>query len=85
MATFREFYLNISPKKTITPRQQFIDEICKVTKKCEKTVRCWISETQKPDALAQGIIAEKLQIPEGELFPEGNYNYHRRKQTPASK
>lgn len=83
MASFREHYLSIPNKKAITPKQKFIDEICDVTKKCEKTVRCWIAETQKPDALARSIIAKKLNIPTKELFPKGNYNYVR-KQTPAS-
>jgi hypothetical protein len=83
MATFREHYLSIPNKKAITPKQKFIDEICALTKKCEKTVRCWIAETQKPDALARSIIAQKLNMPVGELFPKENYTYVR-KQTPAS-
>jgi len=84
MATFREHYLSIPNKKAVTPKQKFIDDICAATKKCEKTVRCWIAETQKPDALARSIIAKKLNLAVEELFPEENYNYVR-KQTAASR
>jgi hypothetical protein len=83
MTTFREHYQSIPNKKAVTPKQKFIDDICAATKKCEKTVRCWIAETQKPDALARSIISEKLNICAGDLFPSENYNYVR-KQTPAT-
>lgn len=80
MATFRERYLSIRDRKELTPKQKFIEEICGATMKCEKTVRCWIAETQMPDPLAQRIISEKVGVPPEELFPRENYNYPRRKQ-----
>jgi hypothetical protein len=83
MTTFREHYQSIPSKKAVTPKQKFIDDICEATKKCEKTVRCWIAETQKPDALARSIISERLKISTKELFPCENYTYVRR-QTPAT-
>ncbi len=78
MTTFREHYLSIPSKTALTPKQQFIQDICEATKKCEKTVRCWIAETQKPDALTKSIIAEKLNLPVNELFPGEKYNYNRK-------
>ena len=84
MTTFREHYQSIPSKKAITPKQKFIDDICEATKKCEKTVRCWIAETQRPDALARSIISKKLNVCHSELFPCENYNYVR-KQTSATK
>ncbi len=73
MTTFRDYYQQLPSNKEISPRQKFIKRISEITKKSEKTIRCWISGSQKPDTLTQSIIEKELNIPCDELFSEEFY------------
>ena len=50
-------------KVSKAPKSAFVDQIASVTMKSTKTVRCWLSGAQKPDALAQAMIEKELGIP----------------------
>lgn len=69
--TFRGYYDALPDRKVSkAPKSAFVDQIALVTMKSTKTVRCWLSGAQKPDALAQAMIEKELGIPASELFPE---------------
>ncbi len=68
--TFREVYDSLPPRQTVkAPKQAFIDRIAAKTMKSEKTVRCWLSGAQKPDALTKSIIEKDLGCSGDVLFP----------------
>lgn len=58
-------------ERTVTvraPKTEFVKELAELTKSHPTTVKAWIYGAQKPDALKTSLIAEKLGIPESELF-----------------
>ena len=66
--SFKEIYLE--KKKSPSPAQAFINEICDVTLRKPATVRMWLNGTQSPDALAKRQIAEHLKVSVEVLFPK---------------
>lgn len=47
----------------------FIERCMKAAMVKEITVRCWLSGTRKPDALAQSALSREFGVPVEELFP----------------
>ena len=74
--TFRDIYRQITPKKKLSPKQEFVTEVAKVVLKSETTVRNWVAGVQVPDALSQKVLADyfskklKKEITADELFPK---------------
>ena len=66
--TFKEFYTEA--KNNPTPGQVFVRDIAKLTCSNEITVRLWISGRQRPDALAQRVLAEHFRTTPDALFPK---------------
>jgi transcriptional regulator with XRE-family HTH domain len=66
--TFREIYKSL-PKLQKAPKAAFIEEIASLCMCSEQTVRMWIQGVQKPDALKQSRISEKLGLNTDVLFP----------------
>ena len=64
--TFIDLYLERKAMKT--PAQEFVAEVASITHRSELTVRMWLSGQQKPDALAQSIIAEHFGVAVETLF-----------------
>ena len=64
---FREIYYQ--EKKKQSPARRFINTSASITKCDEKTVRFWISGTQKPAMPLRKIIAQHLGIDPNVLFP----------------
>lgn len=67
---FREFYDGLPKKAEVAPKTKFVKEIAKLCYKSEKTVRCWLAGTQKPDKQDRVILSKHLSIPENELFDD---------------
>lgn len=70
--TFKDYYL--AEGKKPTPRQAFIAEIARITKKSETTVKQWVNGIQTPDALTRHVIANRLKCDPETLFPTINKN-----------
>ena len=51
------------------PKTEFVEEIAALCMCSTKTVRMWIHGVQKPDALKQKMISDKLGVPADILFP----------------
>lgn len=66
--TFKELYEDI--KSLPTPAQAFISEIAELTCSNEMTVRMWLTGRQRPDALAQRVLAEHFKTSAEALFPK---------------
>lgn len=66
--TFIDLYRKEGEKPT--PRQAFVTEVAKVTKKAETTVRQWINGFTVPDALTVDVIARHFDCDPSVLFPE---------------
>lgn len=64
--TFKQLY--DEQKNKPTPAQEFIAEVAQITHKTEGTVKMWLCGQQKPDALAQSIIAEHFGVDVKYLF-----------------
>lgn len=64
--TFLDLYNERKSKPT--PAQEFVSEVAQITHRTESTVRMWLSGQQKPDALAQSIIAEHFNVSAETLF-----------------
>ncbi len=64
---FREYYQE--EKKKPSPAKQFIHRIASLTKCDEKTVKFWISGTQKPSMPLRKIIAQHFGVDTNVLFP----------------
>jgi hypothetical protein len=67
---FREFYDGLPKKAEVAPKTKFVKEIAKLCYKSEKTVRCWLAGTQKPDKQDRVILSKHLNIPENQLFDD---------------
>lgn len=65
---FRQIYDELPPKKAVSPKQAFVNEMADLCKVHPTTVRCWLAGAQKPDALRISLIAQRLGVPENELF-----------------
>lgn len=65
--TFKEFYEQV--KNQPTPAQEFINKIAELTCSNEVTVRMWIGGRQRPNALAQRVLAEHFGTTPDALFP----------------
>ena len=65
--TFLHLYLKEGEKPT--PRQAFITEVAKVTKKSPITIKNWINGRQVPDALTIEVIAKHFDCDPMTLFP----------------
>lgn len=68
MAKFKEIYDGLPKRTTKTPKGEFVENIARICMVSDVTVRCWLSGTQKPDALRQSIISKELGVPATELF-----------------
>ena len=56
--TFRQIYDNLPERSAVkAPKTRFVERIAALTKKSTKTVRCWLSGTQRPDALAMSVAS----------------------------
>lgn len=66
--TFKQLYLQA--KEQPSPAQVFIRKIADATCREASTVRQWLSGTQIPNAKAKERIAEILNKPVDELFPD---------------
>lgn len=64
--TLAELYHNLDPTP---PKTKFVRELAELCMCSEQTVRMWIQGVQRPDALKQNLISEKLGVPATELFP----------------
>lgn len=68
--TFSQMYKALPERSSVsTPKSEFVKRAAALTKKSEKTIRCWIAGTQKPDALAQSILEKEYNVPATYLFP----------------
>lgn len=67
--TFKDYYDALPPRAPMAPKRAFVQKIAKLCMRSEKTVYMWLMGVQKPDALAQSVIAKELGTPENELFP----------------
>lgn len=68
---FRGIYDSLPERRAVkAPKSAFVDRIAAVTMKSTKTIRCWLSGVQKPDALSRAMIEKELGVPASELFPE---------------
>ncbi len=67
---FRAHYDALPSKAEVAPKTKFIREIASICYKSEKTIRCWLAGTQKPDKQDRVILSEYLNIPEDQLFEE---------------
>lgn len=67
---FRKFYDSLPSKAEVAPKTKFVREIAEMCFKSEKTIRCWLAGTQKPDKQDRVILSEHLNIPEDQLFEE---------------
>jgi len=61
-------YDALPAKAPVAPKTAFVREMADLCKVSEKTVRCWLAGTQKPDRLRTSLIAQKLGVSENELF-----------------
>ena len=66
--TFAEVYKAL-PNVVKAPKSAFIEEIAELCLCSTQTVRMWIQGVQRPDALKQKLISEKLGIAPETLFP----------------
>lgn len=64
----RKFYDALPAKAEVAPKTAFVREIANLCYKSEKTVRCWLAGTQKPDKQDRVIISKHLKIKEKDLF-----------------
>ena len=68
--TFQELYAATkAEKQTPTPAQIFIARCMEACKVSENTVRGWLCNSRRPDALAQEALAKEFGRPVDELFP----------------
>ena len=65
--SFRDLYKYECDKPT--PRQSFIAEVARVTKKAEATVKQWANGIQTPDELTRQTLAVHFNCDPDELFP----------------
>ena len=65
--TFMELYQKEGEKPT--PRQAFVADVARITKKAETTVKQWINGFQVPDALTIDVIAKRFDCDPSTLFP----------------
>lgn len=65
--TFLDLYRKEGEKPT--PRQAFITEVARVTKKSTLTIKNWINGRQVPDALTVDVIAKHFDCDPSSLFP----------------
>lgn len=65
--TLKELYEQA--RKEPTPGVAFIQEVMKVTKKSEITVRRWISGEVIPDALTRTVLAQHFNCKPEDIFP----------------
>lgn len=71
--TFPDYYKQLPQRKVTAPKADFIRDIAKLCKRAPYTVRMWIGGKQRPDALAQSVIAKYMGIPAHELFPDEDH------------
>lgn len=65
---FRQIYDNLPTRAAKAPKTVWVERMAKICMVSEKTVRCWIYGTQKPDAIKISILSKELGIPANELF-----------------
>ncbi|HBF06551.1 MAG TPA: transcriptional regulator [Prevotella sp.] len=61
-------------KSLPSPRTEIVGKIAQRCKVSNVSVYRWIRETAKPSPLCRSIIAEVLNKPEAELFPDSLWN-----------
>lgn len=66
--TFKEMYEEV--KGQPTPARKFIKEVAALTHSHEMTVRMWLTGRQRPDMLAQDVIAKHFNVSVDTLFPK---------------
>jgi len=68
--SLREIYDALpSSASNKTPKQEFIDRLCTVTKKSQSAVRGWLAGIYVPDGLTKSVLEKELGIPADLLFP----------------
>lgn len=71
MATLIEMYKAIPRMRPeLSPKEQFVRRIARVTAKKVPTVKSWLCGSRTPDILCQKLISKELGIAVTELFPE---------------
>lgn len=68
--TFSGYYKRLPNERPRPPKTAFVLEIAELCKVSTQTVRMWIAGVQRPDALKQSLIENRLGIPAEELFPQ---------------
>lgn len=74
--TFKDYYDALPPKAPKAPKTEFVLRMAKLCKREPQTIRMWLSGRQRPDALAQSVIAKELGASESELFSAGSHETH---------
>lgn len=68
--SFIQIYKGLPERSAVkAPKTEFVEEIVALCMCSTKTVRMWIHGVQKPDALKQKMISDKLGVPADILFP----------------
>ena len=68
--SFIQIYKGLPERSAVkAPKTEFVEEIAALCMCSTKTVRMWIQGVQKPDALKQKVISDKLGVPADILFP----------------
>ena len=68
--SFIQIYKGLPERSAVkAPKTEFVEEIAALCMCSTKTVRMWIHGVQKPDALKQKMISDKLGVPADILFP----------------
>ncbi len=67
--TLKERYEEAKASKPQTPAQVFIQRCMDAAKVSENTVRGWLCNSRRPDALAQEALAIEFGCTAEELFP----------------
>ena len=67
---FRSIYNSLPERRAVkAPKSAFVNWMAAITMKHPNTVRCWLSGTQKPDALSRAMIEKEIGVSVSELFP----------------
>lgn len=68
--SLKDLYKEKLKEKPISPANQMIRDLMQATGRSEVTVRMWIKGKFKPEPIIIRLIAEKLNVDAGSLFPE---------------
>lgn len=68
--SLRDLYDALPERSSVkTPKQEFVNRLCDVTKKSESAVRGWLAGAYVPDDLTKSVLERELGIPSYVLFP----------------